>query len=174
MPMHLPALRRVAGLASLALVGTLGAAEDITVDSFRCITDMTPVRGFYVDNLDGDLDATLAVARSETGGRYPPGSVVQLIPTEIMLKREPGFSAATNDWEFFELNIADDGSSSFRARGTTDVVNQFGGNCLGCHSAARPEWDMVCEQDHGCAPVPLTREMIVGLQQADARCKQED
>jgi hypothetical protein len=43
---------------------------------------MHPVRRSYVDNLLGDLDATLAVATSATGGVYPPGSVVQaaLVP----------------------------------------------------------------------------------------------
>ncbi len=46
----------------------------VTEESFRCIRDMTPVRGLYVDNLLGDLDATLAVAQSPSGGTYPPGS----------------------------------------------------------------------------------------------------
>ena len=50
----------------------------VTSETFTCIRDMTKVRGFYVDNLKGNLEATLAVANSETGGIYPPGSVVQL------------------------------------------------------------------------------------------------
>jgi hypothetical protein len=50
------------------------------------------------------------------------------------------------------------------------VINRFGGNCLGCHAAARPEWDMICEQGHGCLPVPLTRAMIEALQRSDPRC----
>jgi hypothetical protein len=40
------------------------------------------VRQFYVDNLRGNLDATLAAANSTTGAVYPPGSVIQLIPGE--------------------------------------------------------------------------------------------
>ena len=60
----------------------VGSAEDSAVQgkgqidakSFRCITEMTHVRQFYVDNLLGNLDATLAVANSATGGTYPPGS----------------------------------------------------------------------------------------------------
>jgi hypothetical protein len=89
----------------------VGSAEDSAVQgkgqidakSFRCITEMTHVRQFYVDNLLGNLDATLAVANSATGGTYPEGSVIQLVPTEAMVNREKGFNSVTHDWEFFEL-----------------------------------------------------------------------
>lgn len=145
----------------------------VTAESFRCIRDMQPVRGFYVDNLLGDLDATLAVARSTTGGTYPPGSVVQLVPTEVMVKREPGYNVATKDWEFFELDVTPRGSH-IRARGFAEVVNRFGGNCFACHAQARPEWDMVCEQDHGCDPIPLTPVMVRALQKTDPRCAATD
>ncbi len=63
---------------------------EVTADTFRCITDMIPVRHFYVDNLRDDLEGTLAVANSEDGGVYPPGSVVQLLPTEVMIKHGKG------------------------------------------------------------------------------------
>jgi predicted ATPase len=33
----------------------------------------------------------------------------------------------------------------------------LGMNCFACHSQAKPEFDLVCEQDHGCAPIPVTR-----------------
>jgi hypothetical protein len=46
---------------------------------------MTPVRQFYVDNLRGDLQGTLAAANAPTGAVYPPGSVTQLIPGETMV-----------------------------------------------------------------------------------------
>jgi hypothetical protein len=98
---HLPAI--------LCGIGGVGSAEDSAVQgkgeidakSFRCIMDMTHVRQFYVDNLLGNLDATLAVANSATGGTYPPGSVIQLIPGEAMVKRDKGFNPVTHDWEFF-------------------------------------------------------------------------
>jgi hypothetical protein len=45
----------------------LGTAQDIDAKSFRCIREMTPVRQFYVDNLSGDLNATLVAANSSTG-----------------------------------------------------------------------------------------------------------
>ena len=57
-----------------------GPAIEISEKSFKCIRDMKQVRGFFVDNLTGDIDGTLAVANSSTGGVYPPGSVVQLVP----------------------------------------------------------------------------------------------
>jgi hypothetical protein len=161
----------VAGLlfAGHASAADPSAAGQIDATSFRCITKMTQVRHFYVDNLRGDLAATVAAAKSATGAVYPPGSVVQLIPGEAMVKRDKGFNAATRDWEFFELDVSKDGTA-IRKRGFVDVVNRFGGNCFGCHTAARPEWDLVCETGHGCAPIPLTRAMSGALQRTDPRC----
>ena len=71
-------------LCSVALLLSAGLvnATDIDASSFRCITKMTPVRQFYVDNLQGNRDATLAAANSTTGAVYPTGSVIQLIPGE--------------------------------------------------------------------------------------------
>lgn len=139
-----------------------------TADDFVNLADMTPVRGFLVDNLAGDLDATLAVARSADGGTYPVGSVVQLVPTEAMVKRAPGFSPATNDWEFFVLDATDQGTAIV-TRGGAEVVNRFGGSCADCHSAAEARFDLVCEQDHGCAPLPIGRPIIEALQDTDPR-----
>ena len=147
----------------------LGKGE-IDAKSFRCIIDMTHVRQFYVDNLLGNLDATLAVTNSATGGTYPQGLVIQLIPGEAMVKRDKGFNPVTHDWEFFEPDVSKDGTQ-IRKRGFAEVVNRFGGNCFGCHIQARPQWDLVCEMDHGCAPIPLTRAMSGALQRTDPRCK---
>jgi len=163
------------GLAAVSVllitVNAPAQSLQIEADTFQCIREMTPVRGFYVDNLYGAdaLADTLAVAESDSGGVYPPGSVVQLVPTEVMVKREAGFSAATRDWEFFELDVSADGTS-IRARGTDEVVNRFGGNCLDCHIKARPEWDLVCEQTHGCDPIPLAPVMVKAIQKTDPRC----
>lgn len=170
-------LRSAAATMALLLVGGAFAAQPvvdkkITIDSntFRCITDMTPVRHFYVDNLLGRLKETVAVAKSENGGFYPPGSVVQLVPGEVMVKHAPGFNAATHDWEYFELDVSKEGSS-IRKRGFADVVNRFGGNCFTCHVKARPEFDSICESGHGCDAIPLTRPMIHAIQNTDPRCK---
>jgi hypothetical protein len=154
---------------ALLLSAGLGNATDIDAKSFRCITKMTPVRQFYVDNLQGNLEATLAAANSTTGAVYPAGSLIQLIPSEAMVKRDKGFDAATHDWEFFDLDVSKDGTQ-IRSRGTVDVVNRFGGNCFGCHAPAAAQWDLVCEASHGCTPIPVTRAMIGALQRTDPRC----
>jgi len=155
--------------AALLLFTGVGDAADIDANSFRCITKMTPVRQFYLDNLRGTLDTTLAVANSAGGAIYPPGSVIQLIPTEVMVKRDSGFDPKTDDWEFFVLDVSKEGTQ-IQKRGTVGVVNLFGGNCFECHSKAAPQWDLVCETNHGCAPLPITRTMIRALQRADPRC----
>lgn len=146
---------------------------DISEKSFKCLSDMTQVRGFFVDNLIGDMEGTLKVANSATGGVYPPGSVVQLVPTEVMVKREAGFSPVTKDWEFFELDVNKRGSV-IRKRGFADVNNRFGKNCFACHLAAKPEWDMICEKDHGCEELPIPQHVITALQKTDPRCKVSD
>ncbi len=149
------------------------APLSVTASSFKCLSEMTPVRGFFVDNLGSELAATVAVASSSAGGTYPPGSVVQLVPTEVMIKREKGFSPATRDWEFFELDVSKSGST-IRKRGFVDVNNRFGKNCFACHVAARPEWDMICEKDHGCEKLPIPQHVIHALQKTDPRCKVSD
>lgn len=147
---------------------------EITEKSFKCLQDMTPVRGFFVDNLlPGRLEDTVKVAESPVGGVYPPGSVVQLFPNEVMVKRETGFNPVTKDWEFFELDV-DKNGSHIRKRGFADVVNRFGGNCFACHIAAKPEWDLICEQDHGCEKLPIPHSAVIALQKTDARCKSSD
>src|ERR1700722_19395023 len=161
-------------LAGSAVAAETGVAVNFSISekSFHCMTEMTRVRHFYVDNLAGNLKGTLKVASSATGGIYPEGSVVQLVPTEVMVKREKGFNAATRDWEFFELDVSKDGSK-IRTRGFVEVNNRFGGNCFGCHIKARPEWDLVCDINHGCAPIPITRNMTGALQRTDPRCKNQ-
>ncbi|MCV6546654.1 MAG: hypothetical protein OIF56_05120 [Cohaesibacter sp.] len=150
---------------------SIGSTEELTItpDTFSCISELTPVRGFFIGNLKGNLDATLAVAKSETGGKYPEGSIIQLIPTEAMVKREAGFNTKTNDWEFFELTVSKQGTEIHR-RGFEDVVNRFGGNCFECHERAEEQWDMVCEMEHGCDPISVSRAMSRALQKTDPRC----
>ena len=55
-----------------------GTERAVKIDdhTFKCITQMTPVRHFYVDNLSGNLQGTVAVAEKGRGD-YPEGSVVQ-------------------------------------------------------------------------------------------------
>jgi hypothetical protein len=160
----------VAGAVSYAQTGVKAAAVMVSDASFGCIRKMTAVRGFYVSNLLGDTEATVKAASSTTGAVYPVGSLVQLVPTEAMVKREAGFNPATKDWEFFELAVTPQGTKIGK-RGAGEVVNRFGGNCLSCHAAAKPEFDMICEQTHGCAPIPVTPTMAKAIQNTDPRCE---
>jgi len=141
----------------------------ITDSSFNCIREMTKVRGLYLDNLFGNIEATISVAKAKDGGIYPAGSVVQLVPTEVMVKRNKGFNPATKDWEFFELSVSKEGSKIDK-RGFADVVNRFGGNCFACHIKAEPKWDLICETGRGCDPIPLTPDMLSVIQKTDPRC----
>jgi hypothetical protein len=164
--------------AALLLAGQAMTADnskqiEVSDDSFNCLTAMTQVGEYFVDNLLGNLEATVAVAESATGGTFPPGSVVSLIPSEVMVKHQEGWNPATNDWEFFELSVSPEGSA-IAVRGTTEVVNRFGGNCFGCHTLARAEWDLICGTDHGCAPLSISREQIHAIQNGDPRCVRED
>jgi hypothetical protein len=162
--------RVLAVVSSVVLLAwpSIGGAQDIDAKSFRCIRQMTPVRGFYVDNLRGNLAGTLAAANASAGAVYPAGSVVQLIPGEAMVKRDMGFNAESHDWEFFALDPSKEGTR-IRQRGAANVTNSLG-TCLGCHAQAQPQWDLVCEESHGCAPLQVTRAMIGALQRTDPRC----
>lgn len=167
-------LTRALPIAAVLLMATAPAypaEKSIAIDgsSFRCIRQMTPVRHFYVDNLLGQIDATLAAANSTTGAVYPVGSVVQLVPTEAMVKREKGFNPATGDWEFFDLDVSAAGTKVL-TRGFAEVNNRFGKNCFTCHAPARQPWDFICESGHGCDPIPIDHAMTGALQRSDPRC----
>lgn len=149
----------------------MGDDIDMRAEDFDCLLDWTPIRRFYITNKLGRLEETLAVANSAEGGVYPPGTVIQLVPGEAMVKRRAGWNPGTNDWEFFFLRVAGDGTVTIEDRGTDAVFNQFGGNCLDCHALAEPRWDFVCEQDHGCDPLPITEQVIRNFQDTDPRCR---
>ena len=163
-----------AGALFLALASHLNAGNadepKVKVDdnSFKCISEMTQVRHFFVDNLLGNLAETVAVATAGKG-EYPEGSVLQIMPNEVMIKQQKDFNSATRDWEFFWIDISKEGSKIF-TRGFAEVNNRLGLNCFACHVKAKPEFDFVCELDHGCDPIPVTRAMFGALQRTDPRC----
>jgi hypothetical protein len=165
------------GQAAAAVAPITPVIRELPVSdtTFKCIRDMKPVRGFFVTNILGDsyVPATLAAATKADGVVYPPGSLVQLVPGEAMVKHGAGYNAATNDWEFFELDVAPTGAK-IKVRGTTQAVNRFGGNCLSCHIKADKARDMICEQGHGCDPIPLTAVMMKAIQNTDPRCAKVD
>ncbi len=146
-----------------------GLDTEPSPSDFACILDGTKVRSFYLTNRFGNIGASEAVANDPNGGRYPVGTIIQLIPGEAMVKRHAGYSDATNDWEFFSLAVSASGVT-INTKGTTDVLNAFGLNCLDCHKKAEPQFDFVCETTHGCDPLPFTDAQIQELQKLDPRC----
>ncbi len=138
-------------------------------DDFECLTNWTRVRSFYITNKAGRLNEALAVAEDPEGRAYPVGTIIQLVPFEAMVKREAGWSPVSNDWEFFSLDNTSDGTTIL-ARGVEGVENQFGAECLPCHAKAQPEWDLICEDDHGCDPLNLTDFIIDSFVSNDDRC----
>lgn len=142
---------------------------DMTEADFTCILKWDQVRLFRITNLLGKQAEALAAANAPGTMDYPVGTVIQLIPNEAMVKRRKGFSAASNDWEFFFLDTSAAGTTIV-ARGVADVVNQFGGNCLNCHAKAQTQYDFVCEKMHGCDPLPFGDDVILMNQNGDPRC----
>jgi hypothetical protein len=171
----------VAGLALVALLAGCGsdssatpsttrATEDLdmTAADFRSLHTMTKVGNYFVANERGHLDEAVKVAHSPDGGAFPVGTIIQLVPQEAMVKRRAGWNPRTHDWEFFFLDVSPTGTEIV-TRGADEVVNRFGGNCASCHLLADRKWDLVCQDDHGCEPLPIDDAVIAAIQQADPR-----
>ncbi len=152
---------------------TSGAEEFVAeAGDFECLTHWTKVRQFRVVNKAGHGPEALAVASASydvSGLEFPVGTIVQLIPTEAMVKRGGGFDPANHDWEYFALHVSPTGTKIL-SRGRDEVVNFAGDNCFGCHSAAR-RYDFICEHNHNCVPIPLTDDIVNVLQMDDIRCQ---
>ena len=133
-----------------------GEGDDLFLedDDFPCLSDSRwdVVDGTRIWNPLGRQAEAVARARQRDLGDYPVGTVVQLFPEEAMVKRGRGFSAATNDWEYFVLHVAS-GQTVITSRGSTDVGNAAG-SCVGCHGAASA-FDSICFTNTSCAPLPF-------------------
>jgi len=141
---------------------------DMMASDFECVLHWDKVNAYRITNKLGH--DPLPIANNATGGGpFPVGTIIQIVPTEAMVKRRVGFSADTHDWEFFSLGVSSSGTT-ITTRGTTDVLNAFGGNCLTCHTKAMPAFDLVCGTTHGCDPLPLTESQLVSIQNGDPRC----
>lgn len=138
-----------------------------SVEDFGCLTEMTAVRGFFLANPLGRIDDAVAAAESDFATPVPPGTILQLIPQEAMVKGLPGSSPETDDWEFFLLSV-DGNGTTVQQRGFAEVSNAAG-SCWGCHVGASDR-DGVCEQTGLCNAAALPRDVIDALVGADARC----
>ncbi|HEY4014457.1 MAG TPA: hypothetical protein VGM06_14045 [Polyangiaceae bacterium] len=158
-----------------------GSDFNATASDFDCFNDSewTQIGLSHYKNALGDTAATLGIARSQDGGTYPVGTVVQLNPVEAMVKRAPGFNALSNDWEFFTLNI-DAGVVTITARGGGSTVSNNAGTCLGCHLPAQAPWDLICgdapdggpKTAHGCTPLPVPYSTLAAI--SDPLCMPVD
>jgi len=171
-------------LASLLLLAALAEdpvppadsevpVADIAVEAehFDCLSKGTQVARSWYSSLTGRQETVVAIAQGKAPGPYPVGTVVQLFPGEAMVKRGPGFSPDTDDWEF--LKIAVKGQDTIiLERGTTDIKN-IGGTCAGCHAPARQDHDWVCAEGHGCKPLPgFVVKKALKLTAKDPRCSE--
>ena len=173
--------RAVSAVALTAWLGACGGGSEVKVSEppqdfvaeaadFECLLDWTAVRNFRITNRAGLLDEALDLARNpEAGRQYPVGTIIQLFPGEAMVKRGADYDPTNNNWEYFELNVTEEGAE-VRKRGRDDVINMFGGQCWGCHVAAR-DFDFICEDAHGCIDLPISGPVVTALQEADPRCK---
>jgi hypothetical protein len=167
------------GDASVAAdTGVVGEDFVPTAADFDCLQDSewTTVGLSRFKNMNGHTTEMLAVASSPDGGVMPVGTMIQLIPYEASVKRGEGYSAASHDWEFFSLAPSADGGTTIKASGGGDSVLNFAHeSCLGCHSMAAPQWDLICGDadggnTHGCASLGIPTSDLTLLQSTDARC----
>ena len=181
-------------LLALALAITVVApawAKDIVVTGadFTCMRGWPQIAGrkarLFHPKKRLLKKATRVFTRARPGKRFPPGTIIELIPPvrtpdghhaflgEAMVKHKKGFNPEGGDWEFFVLDWNDaDGSTCIVRRGTADVQN-VGPACQGCHAAARA-FDFVCDNGHGrggeCAPIMVSATLAAALQAQDPRC----
>jgi hypothetical protein len=144
--------------------------EDARLEAadFGCLSGLERVGRVTVRNVLGHQEEALSAARGS--GVYPVGTVLQLAPSEAMVKRGAGFSPETGDWEFFILDERR-GETTIVDRGTTEPRN-IAGSCAGCHApAAASGHDWVCMSDHGCEPLPgIALKLADRALRKDSRC----
>jgi len=137
-------------------------------DDFECLTEWTAVRGFYLTNVAGYLDEAVAVAEGGFASEVPPGTIVQLVPLEAMVKLAPGALPETDDWEYLMLTVRD-GETEITQRGGAEVSNPAG-SCFGCHVSAQSR-DYICEDTGLCGDAAVPRSVVDQLVAGDRRCR---
>lgn len=166
-------MRSIVPIVLLLSLGVALSADDLVVTekNFGCLLNMPKVRNTRIQNPDPAKlkEAVQIFTDSVPDKEYPIGTVLQLIPTEAMVKHEKAAFPNTNGWEFFALKVSPEGTTILD-RGDKVLNTSLKKACLECHSPAA-KFDFVCEKGHGCATIPLTDERIAGMQAADPRCK---
>ncbi len=180
-----PVSATAAGLVSVIVnvevfpAGTAGGEKPFVARAkdFRCLEEFASVPGksfrIHHRNPRKLARAVRIAALDLRGRRYPVGTIIQLFPSEAMVKRGGGFNPEGGGWEFFKLEVEPGGT---RIVGRTQneregkrLRNSFGA-CQDrrCHGASQAKpYDRVCEGH--LPPLSLTDEEIEALR-VDPRC----
>src|SRR5580704_491632 len=119
----------------LYLAATVSADDlVITEKSFGCVLNLPKVRNTRIQNPDPEKlkEATRIFQDSVPDKDYPTGTILQLIPTEAMVKHERSAFPNTNGWEFFALKVSADGTA-IQERGDKVLNTSLKKPCLDCH-----------------------------------------
>lgn len=140
---------------------------------FRCLTDGRRVEGHDVFVFGSSprvvRKAVHLLRENRPHRRFPVGTILQLVPFEAMVKRGKGYNTPADDWEFFSLDVSS-GTTKIKAAGRAEVTNVFNHeSCERCHGGAK-RFDLVCDTDHGCAPLGVSDSVIRAVQAGDPRC----
>lgn len=162
-----------AGLGLFMLSGVSAQDIAVTEQTFGCILEWPKVRNTYFKHDDPKkLKEAMRIFRDSVPDKeYPVGTILQLIPSEAMVKHPREKFPTTNGWEFFDLEASKEGTK-IKERGEQVVNHSQGVTCLSCHQPAA-KFDFVCEKGHGCAPIPFDDEKIAAIQKTDLRCKKK-
>jgi hypothetical protein len=147
-------------------------ADDVIIsdETFDCMVNWLKMRNTRIKNQDPQsLERAMRIFQDSVANvEYPAGTILQLVPYEAMVKRSAGTFPKTHGREFFSLDVSGS-ATKIRDRGDNVVNIAQGVTCFSCHSAAE-KYDFVCEEGHGCAPIPFNDEQIARVQEADSRC----
>ena len=122
----------------LYLAVTLSADDlVITEKSFGCVLNLPKVRNTRIQNPDPEKlrEAIRIFGDSVPDKEYPKGTILQLIPTEAMVKHDRAAFPNTNGWEFFALKVSADGTA-IQDRGDKVLNTSLKKPCPECHSPA--------------------------------------
>ena len=150
--------------------GASALETTVSEQTFGCIVDWPRVRNTRFKHADPEkLKEAMHIFRDSLPNKeYPVGTILQLVPFEAMVKHPRENFPNTNGWEFFALDISENGTK-IRDRGENVVNLSQGVTCLSCHQPGA-KFDFVCEKGHGCAPIPFGDQQIADIQKADLRC----
>jgi hypothetical protein len=147
-------MRYIASVALCLSFAVAVSADDlvITEKTFGCLLEQPKVRNTRIQNSDPQKlkEAIQIFQDSAPNKEYPKGTILQLIPTEAMVKRDRAEFPNSNGWEFFALKVSPDGTTILD-RGDKVLNTSLKKPCLDCHSPGA-KFDFVCEKDMDALP----------------------